>query len=214
MSVGELLPSNATAFEKAVGTGMTDVLPVPFRQILDPATAPERFLPFLAAHRSVDLWFGDWPVARKRQMIADAVKLARLKGMRIGSVAFLQFVDAALRAAIAYPEGYAVEAMPVGSAPIEPAPFLATYLVEIETVTPVGAYVPESEPVGLTFVGVPDEEPLRRALIAMRTAKAPETEIRADFQNWRPMRAGDRVAAGSSRRADHQIRLNRIEASL
>lgn len=193
MSVPALLPSNATAFEKAVGAGMTDVLPVPFRQILNPATAPERFLPFLAAHRSVDLWFGDWPVERKRQMIADAVRLARLKGTRAGTLAFLDYVDAELLDIIAHPSPFVIGRARIERTPIAHKPFSARHLVKIETSVPPRSFVMGRAVIGRSRLKTPSPEPFNRVLAALRVAKAPETEYRVDFGDKRQWRLADNV---------------------
>ena len=193
MSVPALLPSNATAFEKAVAAGMTDVLPVPFRQILDPATAPERFLPFLAAHRSVDLWFADWPIERKRQMIADAVKLARLKGTRAGTLAFLEFVDAELLHIISHPERFVIGRSLIERTPIGHRPFSARHLIKVETKVPPRAFVIGRAVIGRSRLKTPSREPFSRVLAALRVAKAPETEYRVDFAHKRQWRLEDNV---------------------
>ncbi|WP_348640128.1 phage tail protein, partial [Rhizobium sp. FKY42] len=50
--VKPLLPSSSGAFEYALAAGMSDDLPVPYAQIMDPYQTPVRFLPWLAAHHS------------------------------------------------------------------------------------------------------------------------------------------------------------------
>lgn len=212
-TAADLLPPNATPAERAIAASLHAPLPVPIRQVMSPAQTPVPFLPFLAAHRGVDLWYEDWSESRKRQMVAQAPFLARLIGMREAARQLLPFVDAALVAATAYPDAYAVEAMAVDEQPIEPPPFLATYLVKIATLTPAGAYVPDTEPVEASFVGSPDAQPMMRALAALRVAQAPHDETHVDFQNYRPMTAGDAISAGAGLAAGHQITVTRIGAA-
>ena len=75
----ELLPDNAGLFERTVSQTLEDSeIVAPLVQALRPETAPDTVLPFIAAHESVDLWFSDWSLARKRQVIANAMKDAAL----------------------------------------------------------------------------------------------------------------------------------------
>ena len=102
-----LLPATPTGpFERAMAAGMSDDLPVPYAQILNPYDTPVIWLPWLAAHHAVDLWFDDWPEARKREMIAqcagvstvypDDPPLGELKGTLKGLKRYLEFVDATI----------------------------------------------------------------------------------------------------------------------
>ncbi|WP_319533423.1 phage tail protein I [uncultured Cohaesibacter sp.] len=106
------LRSNAMPIEKAMAAGMSDDLPVDYATIMDPYQTPAKWLPSLAAHYSVDLWFSDWPEERKREMIAQCAglstiypgeQLAELKGTLEGLKRFLWFVDAEIVDRIAYP---------------------------------------------------------------------------------------------------------------
>ena len=193
MTVATVLPSNSTAFERAVAAAMTDELPVPLAAIMDPATSPERFLPFLAAHRSVDLWFSDWPVERKRQMIANAIRLARLKGTRAGTLAFLEYVDAELLDIIAHPARFVIGRAVIGRTPIGHKPFSARHLVKVHTFRPPRCFVIGRTPIGRAPFVTPSREPFNRALAALRVAKAPETEYRVDFGHKRQWRLEDNI---------------------
>lgn len=190
-AVRDLVAENATYFERAVAAGNSDVLPVQIRQIMSPADAPERFLPFLAAHRSVKLWFEDWPVARKREMVARAIELAHLQGTRAGTREFLEFVDGELREVVAYPRPFVLGRSVLGRAPLKPSPWLARHLVRVVTFTPPRAFVAGRAVLGRARLKPPSREPFRRAMLAMRTAKAPETEYRVDFAHRRSLRLSD-----------------------
>ncbi|MET0170903.1 MAG: phage tail protein I, partial [Agrobacterium vaccinii] len=113
--VSVLLPSSSDVFELALASGMSDDLPIPYAEIMDPYRTPVRFLPWLAAHHSVDLWFDDWPDDRKREMIAQcagvstiypASPLAALKGTLAGLKRYLAFVDAEIVDRIAHPSRF------------------------------------------------------------------------------------------------------------
>lgn len=193
MTVATLLPSNSAAFERAIAEAMTDALPVPFGEIMDPATTPERFLPFLAAHYSVDLWFSDWSVPRKRQMIANAIRLARLKGTRAGTLGFLDYVDAQLLHIISHPERFVIGRSLIQSTPIGHRPFSARHLIKVETTTPPRAFVMGRAVIGRARLKAPSREPFARVLAALRVAKAPEAEYRVDFGHKRQWRLEDNI---------------------
>ncbi len=55
-------------------------LPVPLRDLLNPATCPLALLPWLAWTLSVDTWDATWPEAVKRERIRTAMSIARRKG--------------------------------------------------------------------------------------------------------------------------------------
>jgi phage tail-like protein len=196
MSVPDLIPPNSGTFERAIAEGMNDVLPVPLCEILDPATTPERFLPFLAAHRSVDLWFSDWTVERKRQMIAEAIQLARIKGTRAATLAFLAYVDAQLVDIIAHPKRFVIGRSTIERDPIGHKPFSARHLIKIETTTPPRAFVMGRAVIGRARFKTPSREPFERALSALRVSKAPETEYRVDFAHKRQWRLEDNIPLG------------------
>ena len=76
--VSLVLSGEAKAFERAGAAGLSDDRPVPYEEIMDPYRSPERFLPLLAAHHSVDLWYDDWPTARRREMIAQCAGVSTI----------------------------------------------------------------------------------------------------------------------------------------
>ena len=95
----DLLPRNATEFEKAVSLAAARGANLPAQlvsDVTDPWLCPPELLPFLALERSVDLWNPDWPVERKRWVIAGQARLHRLKTTEAGFRAHLTLVDADL----------------------------------------------------------------------------------------------------------------------
>lgn len=78
-----LLPPNSTPLERAFETVQSDALagvPVPIRDLWNPATCPASLLPFLAWGLSIDFWDSDWTEAEKRTAIAGAIDAQRRKG--------------------------------------------------------------------------------------------------------------------------------------
>jgi phage tail-like protein len=191
--VADLLPAAAGSYEIAAGKGMSDALSVPIRQIVDPAQTPVAFLPWLAAHESVDLWFEDWSTARKRAMIAEASTIADYKGTRHGVVRFLSYVDATLVDAVAYPAPFVMGRSVIGRNPIGHKPFLARYLIALATVAPPRALVARRGVLGRSRLKTPSREKFDRALRAIRAAKAPETQVRVDFAHHRVIKLSDQL---------------------
>ena len=91
-----ILPVSETPFNQALAAVSTRLegINAPIRQIWDPWTVPEQFLKFLAHAFSVDLWVDEWPEIRKRSIIADAIRMARVKGTLDGVHTYLSYVDA------------------------------------------------------------------------------------------------------------------------
>ncbi len=191
--VQDLLPGNSTAWERAVGEAMSDRLPVPYREIMDPLQTPAAWLPFLAAHRSVDLWYSDWSLERKRQMVANAVRLARLKGTRQGTIEFLAYVDAELLDVISYPTRFVLGRAVLGRTPIGHKPFVARHLVRVRTYTAPGSLVLGRSVLGRNTLRTSDRTPLNRAMNAMTIAKSPDTQYRVDFAHKRPIQFSDEI---------------------
>lgn len=198
MTAAAILPSNSTPFERAVATALTDTLPVPLRDVLDPAITPLAFLPFLAAHESVDLWFDDWPDERKRQMVAEAVQLAALKGTREGARRFLAYVDAEITWLIAHPARFVVGRSAIGVRPINHRPMTAHYLVKVPLEQPVNPFRIGRAVLGQSAMTSISLEPLRRARIAASVAKAPETLTSVNFAWRRRARFGDALPLDGS----------------
>lgn len=81
-----LLPPNASTFEKALENATAiPALPVPLRELWNPATCPEHLLPWLAWALSVDNWDTNWPLTVRRAVIANAIEVQRHKGT-VGAV--------------------------------------------------------------------------------------------------------------------------------
>jgi phage tail P2-like protein len=82
-----LLPSNATAWERALERVSGERWPLDadvIRRAKDPWSCPAHLLPYLAYELSVDLWDEAWPLAKKRSVIARSLGLARIKGTEAG----------------------------------------------------------------------------------------------------------------------------------
>lgn len=95
----DLLPRNATEFERAVSLASAKGADLPaylVSDVTDPWACPSELLPFLALERSVDLWDPEWPDARKRWVIAEQARLHRLKTTEAGFRAYLSLVGADL----------------------------------------------------------------------------------------------------------------------
>jgi P2-related tail formation protein len=148
-------------------------------------------LPWLAAHDSVDLWFPDWSVARKRQVIAEAISLARVKGTRAATLKFLSYVDGTLLDIVSYPARFVMGRAVIGRSPVGHKPFVARHLVNVVTHTPKNAFVMGRAVTGRSAVKTPSRKPMKRAMAALRAAKSPDTEYRVDFGSMRPLLLSD-----------------------
>ena len=182
--VVEILPGNTPPFTRALAAGMSDDLPVPYRDETDPDTCSPAMLPFLAARESVDLWFEDWPLERKRRMVREARELAALKGTRKGLKRFLEFVDAEIVDVVAHPSRFVLGRSAIGLDPVGHQPFVAHYLIKVTLVRPVAVFEFGKAVLGSSPLTVVDLEPIRRAKIACVAAKAPETAYSVTFA-WR-----------------------------
>lgn len=180
-----LLDNEASPFERAVIEGMTDDLPVALLDAVNPAETPSAFLPFLAAHESVDLWLEEWSEERKREMVAEAPLLARKKGTRAGARRFLYYVDGTLLDVIAYPAPFIMGRARIGRTPIGHKAFVARYLVKVLTLKRPRSFVMSRSLLNRDRLNTADRTPLLKALGALRVAKAPETEVRVDFAHHR-----------------------------
>ena len=187
----DLLRNEAGPLETALAAAMVDDLPVPVRAIMSPATTPARFLPFLAVHDGVLLWFPDWTEDRKREVVAAAPQLAGKVGTRAATAPLLGYVDAELRDVVSYPDRFVIGRSLIGRTPIGHPPFVARHLIAVDTRTPEGALVLARGVVGRRALRTPSREKLRRTLVALCAAKSPETEYRADHGRFRPLTLGD-----------------------
>lgn len=95
-----LLPPNASAFEQAVAdtsaAGLAGV-PLPIRDLWNPATCPAALLPFLAWGLSIDFWDSAWTEAEKRAAIATTIADQRRKGTPASLRAVLDRFDPLIR---------------------------------------------------------------------------------------------------------------------
>lgn len=191
--VDRLLPKNSGPFELAVAHAMDDVLPVPLRQIMDPATTPEPFLDFLAAHRSVDLWYADWSVARKRQMIQNARRMARIVGTKAAPAEYLSYVDATIVHKVSHPANQPVGQIAVGITPIQHPPLTTRLLVKVQLKHPPHAIVVGQTAVGLAALRPVDLTPIDRANNALSLSKAPETAMSVSYAHRVPRTLDDGI---------------------
>lgn len=193
-NVATLLDPNSTdEIEYALAAGMSDDLPIPYAEIMDPYRTPARFLTWLAAHHSVDLWFDDWPDDRKREMIAQcagvstlypASPLAALKGTLVGLKRYLTFVDAEIIDRVAHPSRFTFGRAVIGLTPIAHKAFVAHYLVKLKLTAPKNRWQIGRSAFRRSAITSVDLEPIRRAMRAMTTAKTPETLYSVSFA-WR-----------------------------
>lgn len=107
MTVNTLQPINATRWERAQETASGERWPLVdvdiIRRYQDPWTCPEHLLNFLAFELSVDIWNKEWPDAKKRYVIANSIRLHRLKGTKQGIAEHIGIADAELKRAIVPP---------------------------------------------------------------------------------------------------------------
>lgn len=104
--VATLLPSNATAGERALeqATARIAAVPVMPRLLWNPQTCPAALLPWLAWAFRVTEWDSNWPEETQRAVIAASIPLHRIKGS-------YQSIIMALDAA-GYPSARVVEGAP------------------------------------------------------------------------------------------------------
>lgn len=100
-----LLPVNASALEQVFASAgkRIQAIPAPIEMVMLPFEVAASFLPFMAWGLSVDIWYDDWAEIKRRQVVADAVRLHRLKGTLAGIRAHLALVDCVILKAIRPP---------------------------------------------------------------------------------------------------------------
>lgn len=78
----DLLPPNATPFERALAQSLARIsdVPVPLRDLWSPWNCPIELLPWLAWALSIDRWKAEWSEYQKRVETARAIERQRLKG--------------------------------------------------------------------------------------------------------------------------------------
>lgn len=199
-TVGDLLPSNSGPWEYAVAAGMSDELPVPYDVLMDPYQAPVEFLPWLAAHHSVDLWYEDWPEQRQRDIIAHSSGrhpehtgewLAELKGTVAAAPAYLAYVDTEIVHKVSHPARFPVGRIAAGITPIQHKPFVARWLLKVALKAPAHAVCAGRSAVGQSAVRTVNREPLRRAKRALAVSKAIETAYTVNFAHRVPVTLDD-----------------------
>ncbi|MBK5416880.1 phage tail protein I [Pseudomonas sp. TH31] len=80
-----LLPANSSALERALDLGfgrMLDRIDPPFPELMNPASTPLSFLPYLGADRGVSEWSSEAGEAEKRLTVELAWPTARQAGTR------------------------------------------------------------------------------------------------------------------------------------
>lgn len=195
-------PHENSPFKRALMAGMSDVLPVPLAEQMDPYRTDAKNLPHLAAHHSVDLWFDDWPEERKREVIAQysgesviypGERLPELKGTREGTRRYLELVDATLVDVVAYPQHVVLGRTVMRQLPIGHPPFMARHLVKVDIREPEDAFVLGRSVIGRSVIKTHSREQIERAMKAMCIAKAPETEYRVSFAHKRMITIDDNI---------------------
>lgn len=103
-SADDLLPGNATRFERALlAAELHHKIDVSIGVLWRPDECPEALLPYLAWALSVDVWSEAWPVLKKRDVIKQSVELHRLKGTLEGIRRYAAFADGEVVRAITPP---------------------------------------------------------------------------------------------------------------
>ncbi|MEI4262787.1 phage tail protein I [Roseovarius sp. D0-M9] len=200
MSAADLLPPNASDFERALADVLSRQPGVPLRVQRDPYSAAADVLPWLAAHHGVRLWFDDWAETRKRAIIAHHAglhpvypgeRLGDLVGTRLGLERYLSYVDASLVHALAYPAPFIVGDTAAGSRRVNQHAFTADYLTLVVLVENAEAMAVGGDAIGDAAVAPPDPEPIDRALASARAAKGPAIAVACHFDARRPVTTGD-----------------------
>ena len=110
-----ILAPNATFYERTLASQVDRLLSLDtdrLRRLWDPYRCHIDDLPYLAWSLSVDIWDTEWPEAKKRKVVADAVSHHRIKGTKAGMATYLDLVDCALDKLIVPPaRGYRIPAM-------------------------------------------------------------------------------------------------------
>lgn len=90
--MSDLLPNNATPWERAVADAAERVggIPVPLRTLRDPDTIAAHLLPWLAWEESVDNWSSEWTETQKRGVIKASLTVHQKKGTVAALKAALQ----------------------------------------------------------------------------------------------------------------------------
>lgn len=110
-----VLPPNAYLYERTLASESQRLLDLDtdrLRRLWDPYRCHIDDLPYLAWSFSADIWNPNWPEAKKRSVIANAIAHHRIKGTKAGMATYLGLVDANLRDLVVPPaRGYRIPAM-------------------------------------------------------------------------------------------------------
>lgn len=203
--VSKLLETGAQSFETAQAKGFSDTLPVPISATLDVNQTPSEFVPFLAAHESVDLWFSDWSQARKRKMVSEALELAGQKGTLPGLRRFLEFVDATIIYRVAHPIRFVAGRSSAPKVPLSHKPFVGHYLIKTALPEPVNPFRLGRSAIGRSALTKVSHEPIRRAHLAGVVSKNPATLYTFNHAYRRRHRFGDAVPLNGSQTIGHFV---------
>lgn len=82
--MASILPPHLSELERDLDAAMARLaaIDIPISTLWNPHTCPVEVLPYLAWAMSVDTWRSDWPELIKRQVIAAAPDVHRIKGTR------------------------------------------------------------------------------------------------------------------------------------
>ena len=191
MTAASILPSNSGPFERAAAHAMSDDLPVPIAQILDPVTAPAEWLPWLAAHENVRLWYGDWSDERKRQIIVDWPQLASLIGTRGAAEPFLAYVDTVIIHKVSHPANQPLGLMALDIDPYGHPSFFARFLAKTDLQAHDVSFVIGYAALDVDALVEVDTQPLHQAMDALVMSKAPETQYAISFAHRIPISLDD-----------------------
>jgi len=108
-----LNPYGDMAWARAVALASAEQRPIPYhllKDIRDPWRCPEQFLPYLARALGVRLWSADWPLEKRRYVVAKAKEHARAAGSEWLADEYAALVDAEMLSYVARPQGvYPIE---------------------------------------------------------------------------------------------------------
>lgn len=94
----DLLPPASTPLERGLA-GVTDRIsgiPLELAALWNPQTCPASLLPWLAWALSIDRWEAAWGEADRREAVAQAIAIQRIKGSRASVEMVLARIDALL----------------------------------------------------------------------------------------------------------------------
>ncbi|WP_412058323.1 phage tail protein I [Bartonella sp. DGB2] len=101
-----LLPARSTAFERNLEQA-TSFPSLPIDALADftnPDAIAEHLLPWLAFRFGIEIWNDQWTIAQKRQVIARAFELQRIKGTAAGLKTYIALVGSELRQIVTPPQ--------------------------------------------------------------------------------------------------------------